>query len=81
MHPDQRTTYLISDISLLIILGIGLFIVDTVVAFSTLLIFSVVAIVLYRALHLKVRVLGKVQSDLLLKVTREFSKSSVHIVS
>lgn len=60
-------SYLISDISLLIILGIGLFIVDTVVAFSTLLIFSVVAIVLYRALHLKVRVLGKVQSDLFIE--------------
>ena len=58
---------LVADISLLVILGVGLFIVDTIVAFSTLLIFSIVAVLLYRALHLKVRVLGKTQSDLAIK--------------
>ena len=57
-------SYLVADISLLVILGIGLFLVDTVVALSTLLIFSIIAVALYRALHLKVRILGKVQSDL-----------------
>lgn len=60
-------SYLVADISLLIILSVGLFIVDTVVAFSTLLIFSAVAVVLYRALHLKVKVLGKVQADLFIE--------------
>jgi ABC-type multidrug transport system fused ATPase/permease subunit len=60
-------SYLVADISLLIILGIGLFLVDTVVALSTLLIFSIIAIALYRALHLRVRVLGKVQSDLFIE--------------
>lgn len=60
-------SYLVADISLLVILGIGLFLVDTVVALSTLLIFSVIAVALYRALHLRVRVLGKVQSDLFIE--------------
>ena len=60
-------SYLVADISLLIILGIGLFLVDTVVALSTLLIFSIIAVALYRALHLRVRVLGKVQSDLFIE--------------
>lgn len=60
-------SYLVADVSLLIILGVGLFLVDTVVAFSTLLIFSIIAVALYRALHVKVRVLGKVQSDLFIE--------------
>ena len=60
-------SYLVADISLLIILGIGLFLVDTVVALSTLLIFSIIAYALYRALHLRVRVLGKAQSDLFIE--------------
>ena len=60
-------SYLVADVSLLIILGIGLFLVDTVVALSTLLIFSIIAVALYRALHLRFRVLGKVQSDLFIE--------------
>ena len=57
-------SYLIADVSLLIVLGFGLFLVDTMVAISTLLIFSIIAFTLYRALHVRVRVLGKIQSDL-----------------
>lgn len=57
-------SYLIADISLLFVLGFGLFLVDTMVAVSTLIIFSLIALILYRALHFRVKVLGKIQSDL-----------------
>lgn len=56
--------FLISDVSLLIILGIGLFVVDTVIAFSTLILFSTIAIVLYQLLHRKIKKLGEIQNKL-----------------
>ena len=49
----------ISDISLLIILGSGLFVVDPLIAFSTLCIFSLVAYVLYRLLQIRAEKLGE----------------------
>jgi ABC-type multidrug transport system fused ATPase/permease subunit len=51
--------YLIADISLLIILGIGLFVVDTLIAISTLMIFSLVAITLYKKMHVSIRKMGE----------------------
>jgi ABC-type multidrug transport system fused ATPase/permease subunit len=57
------TVYLVADISLLIILGAGLFVVDTLIAFSTLIIFAMVAIVLYRRMHLTVRAMGQEQAE------------------
>jgi ABC-type multidrug transport system fused ATPase/permease subunit len=51
--------YLIADISLLIILGIGLFVVDTLIAISTLAIFSLVAITLYKKMHVSIRNMGE----------------------
>lgn len=48
----------ISDISLLVILGIGLFFVDASMAFGTLIIFSSIGYVLYRFLNVKARELG-----------------------
>ena len=56
--------YLISDISLLIILTTGLFVVDTTIAFSTLFIFSLVGFLLYRVMHVRVRLLGIRQAEL-----------------
>ena len=51
--------YLIADISLLIILGVGLFVVDTLIAISTLVIFSLVAITLYKKMHISIRNMGE----------------------
>lgn len=51
--------YLIADISLLVILGIGLFVVDTLIAISTLVIFSLVAITLYKKMHVSIRKMGE----------------------
>ena len=56
--------YLVSDISLLIILSIGLFVVDTTIAISTLLIFTLIGILLYKVMHVRVRMLGNRQAEL-----------------
>lgn len=55
--------YLISDISLLVILIAGLFIADTVIALSTLLVFSLVALLLYRIMRHRVQNLGGKQAE------------------
>ncbi len=56
--------YLISDISLLVILITGLFIVDTLIAVCTLFIFSLIGYLLYRLMHVRVRELGNSQAIL-----------------
>ena len=56
--------YLISDISLLIILSIGLFVVDPTIAFSTLFIFGLIGFLLYRIMHVRVKELGNKQAEL-----------------
>ena len=66
--------FLISDISLIFILGIGLFVVDTVIAISTLILFSSIAILLYRFLHQKVRLLGEKQNSLLIAGNEKISE-------
>lgn len=55
--------YLISDISLLVILMAGLFIADTIIALSTLLVFSMVAFLLYRIMRHRVQNLGGKQAE------------------
>lgn len=66
--------FLIADISLLFILGVGLFVVDTVIAFSTLILFSSIAILLYRFLHQKVRNLGEKQNSLMIAGNERISE-------
>jgi ABC-type multidrug transport system fused ATPase/permease subunit len=56
--------YLISDVSLLIILSIGLFVVDTTIAVSTLFIFAIIGVLLYKIMHIRVRQLGSRQAEL-----------------
>lgn len=50
---------LVSDLSLLIILGSGLVIVDSAIAFFTFLMFSSVAILMYKLLHKKSKSIGE----------------------
>ena len=49
---------LVADVSLLLIMSIGLFVVDFSVALSTFLMFSIIGLVLYLLLHKKARQLG-----------------------
>jgi ATP-binding cassette, subfamily B, bacterial PglK len=51
--------YLIADISLLVILGIGLFVVDTLIAISTLAMFTLVAVTLYKRMHVSMKDMGE----------------------
>jgi ABC-type multidrug transport system fused ATPase/permease subunit len=66
--------YLISDIFLLIILTTGLFIVNTLIAISTLLIFSIVGFALYRIMHVKVKNLGEAQANLSIKSNEKIAE-------
>lgn len=58
------TVNLISDVTLLIILSMGLFAVDKIVALSTALIFGVVALLLYRVMHARAAEIGQLRSSL-----------------
>jgi ABC-type multidrug transport system fused ATPase/permease subunit len=60
----NTTVLLISDISLLLILGTGLFFVDSLVAFSTLAVFASVAFILYRIMQVRAIKLGNLQREI-----------------
>ena len=55
---------LVSDISLLLIMVIGLFIVDPTIAVSTLIVFGGIGYLLYILMNVRARVLGLRQSEL-----------------
>lgn len=55
---------LIADISLLIVMGVGLFIVDPTTAIATILLFAVIGFSLYRLLHVRAGELGLKASKL-----------------
>lgn len=58
------TMTLIADGSLLLILLVGLFVVDAVIAISTLIFFGILAFVLYRVMNVKAHKLGYLVSEL-----------------
>jgi ABC-type multidrug transport system fused ATPase/permease subunit len=55
---------LIADLSLLVVIAIGLFVVDVVVAISTFVIFATIGFALYRLLSVRAKNLGIRQSEL-----------------
>ena len=55
---------LLSDLSLLVIMGIGLFILDPMTALGTYTLFSLIGILLYRFMHTRATVLGLESSKL-----------------
>ena len=67
----------VSDLSLLVILGIGLFLVDPGVAISTFFVFSLIAYVLYRAMQQRAVRLG--ESDRLLNI--ESSEKTLEVLN
>ena len=67
---------LISDLSLLIVLFLGLLVVDAAVAISTVTLFSLIGLILYRVLHKKAQLLGESQA----RVTVESNERIVEIV-
>jgi ABC-type multidrug transport system fused ATPase/permease subunit len=55
---------LLSDLSLLVIMGIGLFILDPITALGTYALFSLIGILLYRFMHARATLLGLESSKL-----------------
>lgn len=58
---------LISDFSLLIILGASLFLVDSIIAFSSLALFSTIGILLFLLMSKRAQSLGRLQEQLSIK--------------
>jgi ABC-type multidrug transport system fused ATPase/permease subunit len=58
------TVSLISDVSLLLVLSIGLFLVDPVIAVFTMFTFLIIGVILYRLLHTRAQRLGATSSEL-----------------
>jgi ABC-type multidrug transport system fused ATPase/permease subunit len=58
------TVSLISDVSLLLVLSIGLFLVDPTIAVFTMFTFLMIGIILYRLLHTRAQRLGATSSEL-----------------
>ncbi len=56
--------YLVSDVAMLIILILGLFIIDPAISLLTILMFGSIAVLLYKFLNLKIKNLGDQQLDL-----------------
>lgn len=78
-------TNLIADAALLIILGVAMYLVDPVIAFSSILIFGAVSTILYKVLHEKARNLGIRDSKLqiqgnskIIEVLQTYRESVVH---
>jgi len=55
---------LIADSSLMLVILVGLFVVDPILALGTLAVFSLVAALIYKFLHNKARTLGAIQGEL-----------------
>ena len=58
------TVVLVSDLSLLLVMTIGLFIVDPTTAIGTLLVFSLIGYFLFQFMHVRARALGVKSSEL-----------------
>ncbi len=65
---------LIADLSLLIILILGLFIVDALVASSTILIFGTIGVLLYKLMSNRAHQLGNAQAELNIQSNRQISE-------
>jgi len=61
---------LFSDISLLLVMGMGLFLVDPITAFSGAIIFGFSAFILYKNMHKKIQELGEQQGLLQIEVSQ-----------
>lgn len=67
LHVIAACVVLVSDISLLMVLAIGLLIVDPVTALSTFMIFLIIGYFLYRLMHVRAGELGALSSQLNIK--------------
>ena len=66
--------YLASDLALLVVLFVGLFIVDPIISISTLFLFSFVSFGVYKSLNLAVKNFGKEQMELSIKSSEKITE-------
>jgi ATP-binding cassette, subfamily B, bacterial PglK len=76
---------LTSDIALLLIMSVGLFLIDPITALSTLLVFTLIGVLLYRILNSRAGIIGAESSELsirsnerIVEVLSTFRESMVH---
>jgi ABC-type multidrug transport system fused ATPase/permease subunit len=62
---------LVADLSLLIVIGVGLFVVDANTAMATLTLFAMIGLLLFRLMHIKVGDLGASFAELSIKSNDE----------
>jgi len=62
MQILATTVVMIADLSLLIIMAVGLLVVDPVTAIGTLIIFSIIGFFLYKFMHVRAKDLGRLSS-------------------
>lgn len=62
---------IISDSALLIVMTFGLFVVDPLIASSTLIVFTALVFILYRLLHVRVRQLGNLDAKFAIQVNEK----------
>jgi len=65
------TLFLIADLSLLLILGSGLLMVDSTITFLTFVTFSGVAFLMYRLLHVKSQKIGQREAKLIIEANEK----------
>ncbi len=58
---------LVSDVSLLIVLAVGLFVLDPITAFGTIIVFGIISFLLFRFMHVRAGALGLKSSNLNIK--------------
>jgi ABC-type multidrug transport system fused ATPase/permease subunit len=78
------TVTLVSDVSLLVVMSIGLFVIEPGVALSLLILFSIIGLLLYKFMHKKARYLGIRQAQVgiesgekILEVIRSYRETVV----
>lgn len=67
MNVLALTVLLVSDVSMMLVMAIGLFLVDPITAAGTFLIFAAIGFTLYRILHVSAGVLGLKSTELTIK--------------
>ena len=76
---------ILADISLLVILSVGLFVVDVTLALGTIFLFGIIGFILYRLLNVRAQTLGSKNTQLsiasnekILEVLNSYRESVVH---
>jgi len=65
---------MIADLSLLIVMAIGLLLLDPSIAISTIALFSIIGFSMYRMMNVRARTLGILNSDLTIKSAEKISE-------